>query len=185
METPGSIFSGGSSSPTPGPNTGGSSRSAGSELNKADVSTYEVLRYIRSSFDDDQVMDDIPLEAAGNPGAWHAWKTHRAKLAMNASAEGPEAGTALDDTTKGSLMSPKITPPIAARKPGDWNWEGVWEERVKKGVDASVSQGVLFGTSAGDDLIQFLHMDEDQIERIKENVQRSLETVEPQRRGIV
>lgn len=182
MEIPGSIFSGGSSSPTPGQNTGGSSRSTGSELNKIGISTYEVLRYIRSSFDDDQVMDDIPLEAAGNPGAWHAWKTHRAKLAMNASAEAVEAGT---DTTKGSLISPKTTPPIAARKPGEWNWEGVWEERVKKGVDASVSQAVLFGTSAGDDLIQFLHFDEEQIERIKENVQRSLETVEPQRRGIV
>ncbi|CAG8961955.1 hypothetical protein HYFRA_00013735 [Hymenoscyphus fraxineus] len=180
VESPGSILSGRSSSPTVGQNTGGS-RSTASEPGRRDITTYEVLRYIRSSFDDDQIMDDIPLEAAGNPGAWHAWRTHRAKLAMTAATEAGSTST----TNQGNLMSPRITSPTAARKAGDWNWDGVWEIRVKKGVEASVSEAVLYGTSTGDDLIQFLHMDEDQIEKIKENVQRSLETVEPQRRGIV
>ncbi|KAH0067122.1 hypothetical protein KCU66_g23577, partial [Aureobasidium melanogenum] len=39
---------------------------------------------------------------------------------------------------------------------------GVWEERVKKGVQASVSQQTLFGTAgSNDDLINFLNIDTD------------------------
>jgi hypothetical protein len=75
--------------------------------------------------------------------------------------------------------------PLAARRPGEWNWDGVWEVRVKKGVDASLTEAVLFGNSAGDDLIRFLNMEGEEVETVKENIRRSLESGEPQRRGIV
>jgi hypothetical protein len=100
---------------------------------RREVSTYEVLRYIRSAFDDEDVLDAVPLEAAGNPGAWHAWRTHR-RL---------PAGKALSGQGEGAAAT--------TRRPEEWNWEGVWEERVKRGTAASLSEGVLFGTAGGVD----------------------------------
>jgi hypothetical protein len=88
-------------------------------------STYEVLRYILSTFSEGAMLDLVPLEAAGNPGAWHAWRTHRG-LAQTASAS-------------------------EERRPGQWNWEGVWRERVQKGITASLSEAVLFG--GGEDVV--------------------------------
>lgn len=42
-----------------------------------------------------------------------------------------------------------------ARQPGEWNWEGVWEERVRRGVEASQSDAVLYGHALGrDDLVR-------------------------------
>ncbi|KAI0479018.1 ubiquitin-conjugating enzyme [Xylariaceae sp. FL0804] len=127
------------------------------DTNRAEVSTFEVLRYIRSTFDDESVLDSLPLEAAGNPGAWHAWRTYQ--------------------IGKGKM------PPSsdAARKPGEWNWEGVWEERVKKGVATSLSEAVMFGGSGGtapapapDDVIRFLNMPDDDVEAVKDNLLRTL-----------
>ncbi|KAF4630965.1 hypothetical protein G7Y89_g7159 [Cudoniella acicularis] len=192
VSSPGSITS---ASPTPGLNTGSSGRSNGGDGNKNEISTHEVLRYIRSTFDDEEVLDNIPLEAAGNPGAWHAWRTHQIKQGKVSPVVEVKAawhdGLSNDEGNSG-VVSEKYrklgggnSAPITSRRPGEWNWEGVWEVRVKKGVDASVSQAVLFGTLAGDDLIRFLHMDGEQIETIKENIRRSLEAVEPQRRGVV
>lgn len=113
-----------------GGGTGGSQKSTGSQsytdVHKVEISTFEVLSYIRSTFDDENVLDSLPLEAAGNPGAWHAWRTHRGYHTM------PEGDP-------------------SARKPGEWNWEGVWEERVKKGITASLSEQVLFGGQGGAD----------------------------------
>ncbi|KAH8656074.1 ubiquitin-conjugating enzyme/RWD-like protein [Tricladium varicosporioides] len=193
VNTPGSI---GSGSPTPGPNTGGSGVSSIGGMGTNDISTYEVLRYIRSTFDDESVLDSVPLNAAGNPGAWHAWHTHQIKLGkINSLVEIKEKAAwhdGLSDSDGSLAASEKYTKsgggnstPITARRPGEWNWDGVWEVRVKKGVDASVSEAVLYGASPGDDLIRFLHMDADQIESVKENIRRSLEVLEPQRRGVV
>lgn len=117
-------------------NTGGTGASSGSaasrsflDVRKREVSTFEVLSYIRSTFDDESVLDSVPLEAAGNPGAWHAWRTHRGSSNL------PEGDR-------------------SARKPGEWNWEGVWEERVRKGITASLSEPVLYGgVGGGDDTV--------------------------------
>jgi hypothetical protein len=192
VDSPGS---GSSTSSTPGPNTGGSNGDA----RKNDVSTYDVLRYIRSTFDDEVVLDSVPLEAAGNPGAWHAWRTHQVKQGkITPVVEGKEKsnwhdGLSDDEGSPSNSGAPDgyqslaggTSAPATARRPGEWNWDGVWEVRVKKGVEASVADASLFGASAGDDLVRFLNMDGEQIETIKENIRRSLETVEPQRRGIV
>lgn len=195
VESPGSMISG-SPSPTPR-GTADSGTSAGTGK-KEYITTYEVLRYIRSTFDDEAVLDSVSLEAAGNPGAWHAWRTHRVKsgkLIIKEAAK-DERSTwhdGLSEDEGGSTSTPDgyqrlaggSSSPSMARRPGEWNWDGVWEVRVKKGVDASITESALFGKDAGDDLIRFLHLDPEQIESIKENIRRSLEIVEPQRRGIV
>ena len=41
------------------------------------------------------------------------------------------------------------------KPPGDWNWDGVWAERVKKGVSASISEQMLYGGTEGDDTVGF------------------------------
>lgn len=195
VDSPASVVSGSSASPTPGPNTGGSSKSNGT-AKKSDVSTYDVLRYIRSAFDDEAVLDHVPLEAAGNPGAWQAWRTHQIKqgrITPVVEKSNWHEGLSDDESSPSSAGVPDgyhrlaggTSAPMTARRPGEWNWDGVWEVRVKKGVEASVSEAQLFGSTAGDDLIHFLHLDAEQIETMKENIGRSLETVEPHRRGIV
>lgn len=98
------------------------------------VPVAELLGYIRSTFDDEEVLDSLPSEAAANPGAWHAWKAHRRGSA------GP-----------GGLKrgSPQ------ARLPGDWHWDGIWARRVQDEITASHSDPVLYGNPRGgsDDLV--------------------------------
>ncbi|OIW32115.1 UBC-like protein [Coniochaeta ligniaria NRRL 30616] len=128
------------------------------------TSTYDVLRYLASTFDSEAVLDGIPLEAAGNPGAWHAWRSRqRAKGRGNPVVDVRGEVRKLED---GRGPTP--------RKPGEWNWEGVWEERVKRGVQASLSEAVLFGQGQGDEVINFLNMDEGDVRGVKDNLLRTL-----------
>jgi len=109
------------------------------------VSTYDVLRYIRSTFDDEAVLNAVPLEAAGNPGAWQAWRTHQRS-----------SGKVFKDDEMAILQAGPVQQPeeIGSRKPGEWNWEHVWEERVKKGIAASLSESVLYGNAGvADDVV--------------------------------
>jgi hypothetical protein len=165
------------------------------ERRKSDVSTYDVLRYLRSTFDDEEVLDLVPLEAAGNPGAWHAWRSYRAKSGkvLNHEGAGKEKmawhdglSDGEDDHSAGGYqrVAGGSSSPMANRRPGEWNWDGVWEIRVKKGVEGSLAEAALYGKDAGDDLIRFLSMEGEEVETIKETITRSLE-VEPQRRGVV
>lgn len=145
---------------------------------------YEVLRYIRSVFDEEKVLDAVPLEAAGNPGAWHAWRTHQAKLGKVIPMVETNAG--LQDDTISVNSSADLhassqnardsdTMQLPAVRSGEWNWDGVWEVRVKRGVEGSISEAVLYGNMPGDDLIRFLHMQTDEVETIKDNIKRSAE----------
>ncbi len=144
--TPAPPGSGGSVASTPG--------SAASSLSAAlvnaprrDVSTYDVLRYIRSTFDDENILDSIPIEAAGNPGAWHAWRTHRRQTVGKALPNPPSsAGGAVESGAKPQSAEAAVT-----RRPGEWNWEGVWEERTKRGIATSLSEAVLYGNASGVD----------------------------------
>ncbi|KAK1831359.1 hypothetical protein QBC39DRAFT_426099 [Podospora conica] len=147
-----------------------------SHARRRDVSTYEVLRYIRSTFDDAEVLDSVPLEAAGNPGAWHAWRTRQKRQAVGGGGApaGPAlgAGKALPPEPKGAEGAG------AARRPGEWDWEGVWEERVRKGIAASLSEAVLYGGVGGtDEVINFLSMDDAEVEGAKKNLLRTLGVV--------
>ena len=115
------------------------------------VSAYEVLHYIRSTFDDEAVLDSVPLAAAGNPGAWHAWRTHRKATGKLVEDETTEEGqTNKEDEQQATENTKSATP----RRPGEWNWDGVWEDRVKKNVSSSLSEPVLYGeTKMSDDLV--------------------------------
>jgi hypothetical protein len=128
------------------------------------VSTFEVLRYIRSTFDDADVLDSVPLEAAGNPGAWHAWRTYRAKIEktdpkspvsdVGSAASHDGLNDADSEKRTKALKLPVPSTPVQTRKPGEWNWDGVWEVRSKKGIEASLAEPVLYGNAAAsDDLV--------------------------------
>lgn len=134
------------------------------QTNRKHVSTYEVLRYIRSTFDDGEVLDSVPLAAAGNPGAWHAWRTHRratGKLAEKKTEDDTKEQPEKEETKETEAeveaspeSKPQKVPPPTAKHPGEWNWEGVWEDRVKKGIAQSLSEPVLYGaTSASDEMV--------------------------------
>lgn len=150
------------------------SRSAGSSgaaepsymhTKQKSVSLYQVLKYVRSTFDSEDILDSITLDAAGNPNAWHAWRTHRKKLGKlpvepapseggeNKDAEGAEAASEPKST-----LAPAVTQQSQVRDPSEWNWDGVWELRVKKAIAASLSEPVLYGgvtSGAGDDVVSF------------------------------
>lgn len=100
--------------------------------NEKDKSVHVItlLDYVRSTFDDERVLDSLPLDAAGNPGAWHAWRAHR--------RSGKESGSA----------TPNRRGAPHARLPGEWNWEGVWIKRVQNGIQASQSDAALYASGA-------------------------------------
>jgi hypothetical protein len=91
------------------------------------VPVSEILDYIRSTFDDEAVLDSLPVEVAGNTGAWHAWKAHR------------RGGSGPGHLKRGSPQ---------ARLPGDWHWDGIWARRVQDEIENSRSEPMLFGGSA-------------------------------------
>lgn len=94
---------------------------------------HEVLQYVKRAFDDESALDTLPVEAAGNSGAWKAWRAYRRS-----------SGLEMDDN---------IT-----RQQDEWSWDGVWEERVKKGIDASIAESTLFGgAGGGDDLVSHMY----------------------------
>ncbi|KAH7149970.1 ubiquitin-conjugating enzyme/RWD-like protein [Dactylonectria estremocensis] len=151
------------------------------QTSKKGTSAYEILRYIRGAFDDEELLDSVPLSAAGNPGAWHAWRTHRraaGKLADDLlpvdGAQGKDADPA--QGVESFSGSAKLAQPAGTvRHPGEWNWDGVWEDRVKKGIAASLSEPVLYGaTTTPDDLIRFLAMEDNDVDSVKENLRRTL-----------
>ena len=124
------------------------------------LSTYEslgtpgnittVLDYVKTSFDDVELLDGIPLEAAGNPGAWKAWQSHR-KHVLDPAVEDREILETQNDLQPLKTFD-KDTVPQVQRHPEEWNWDGVWQERVRKGIDACISDQILYGGSVvGDD----------------------------------
>ncbi|KAK0722258.1 ubiquitin-conjugating enzyme/RWD-like protein [Lasiosphaeria miniovina] len=141
-----------------------------------DVSTYDVLRYIRSAFDDEEVLDSIPLEAAGNPGAWHAWRAHRRRTGKALPpAPGEDGDSASTSSPPSSVVGGGGGVGATARRPAAWNWEGVWLERSKRGIAGSLSEAVLYGNAGtADELINFLNMDDTDVDGIKKNLLRTL-----------
>jgi hypothetical protein len=115
------------------------------------VSVAAILGYIQSTFCDEAILDSIPLEAAANPGAYHAWRTYRVD-ALQSTLTPPPISPSTDSHT--SSVGGDAAGAARARRPGEWNWEGVWEERVRKAVKASLSEAVLYGTpGVGEDMV--------------------------------
>ncbi|KAJ5757582.1 uncharacterized protein N7511_006276 [Penicillium nucicola] len=118
---------------------------------KSVVPVSEILDYIRSTFDDENVLDSLPVEVAGNPGAWHAWKAHR---------RGGAGGA-------WKRASPQ------ARLPGDWHWDGIWARRAHDEIENSRSDPMLFGSAArgnADDMIRFSRLDKVSLDAVKESM---------------
>lgn len=145
MSTPNSVRSGSTSTP------GNTSYMRTKVPGKTAISTYDVLRYIRSTFDDEDVLDSVPLEAAGNPGAWHAWRTYRRQQQQKTPA--PEGNEVTPVKTAVGTAATPSTPRRVAGGGGEWNWEGVWEERSKRCITASLSEAVLYGGQAADEVV--------------------------------
>ncbi|KAL3467468.1 hypothetical protein BJX64DRAFT_143027 [Aspergillus heterothallicus] len=126
---------------------------------RTSVPVLEILNYIRTSFDDESVLDSVPIEAAGNPSAWHAWKAHR-------------KDTDTVPTTDSKRDNPQ------ARAPGDWNWDGIWIRRVQYEIEASRSDATLFGSAARgapDELIRFSRLDRSTLDSVKQMLVPSVE----------
>ncbi|KAL6709007.1 hypothetical protein ACN47E_002134 [Coniothyrium glycines] len=134
------------------------------------VSIVRVLEYIRSTFSEESVLDCLPLEAAANPSAYHAWRTYR-----GISSQQPESRT--NSPSGLSQLSDRVleNPALGRnRRPGEWNWEGVWEDRVRKAVKASLSDAVLYGSGIGDDIIRFRGGDEEERETMKKQLELAM-----------
>jgi hypothetical protein len=115
---------------------------------KEAVPVVVLLDYIRLTFEDATILDALPLDAAGNPGAWHAWKAHRRNVKAARGEPRQMDGSTWDISSKGESLH--------ARLPGEWNWEGVWAKRVHSGIEASQSDAILFGNAprnSGDDMV--------------------------------
>ncbi|EGD99247.1 ubiquitin-conjugating enzyme [Trichophyton tonsurans CBS 112818] len=144
-----------------------------------DVTALDLLEYIRSTFDDETVLDSIPLEATGCPNAWHAWSAHRRQPRTGPATErrsSKDAGVS-SPSTLGRTLSPDSIQRSSpqARSPGEWNWEGVWLKRVKDNIHHSFLESVLFGSSSragssGDDMIRFQKLDHSVLTNIKEEI---------------
>jgi hypothetical protein len=109
----------------------------------------EVLHYLKRAFEDETILDDLPMEAAANLGAWHAWRAHRRKAKLQKSHADKLEG----HRRSMSANIPSPTTPNRPKSSGDWNWDGVWVERVKKGISTSLSEHMLYGSVDGDDLV--------------------------------
>ncbi|KAI9708877.1 MAG: hypothetical protein M1828_002581 [Chrysothrix sp. TS-e1954] len=104
------------------------------------IHVVDVLQYMRSSFEDESILDNLPFEAAGNAGAWYAWRAHRAKAGVKFDAASASNGHRRQSSKE------KAGP----RHPSEWNWEGVWVARARKAVQASLSEPALYGTGGVD-----------------------------------
>lgn len=111
----------------------------------------DVLRYMKDAFEDESVINEVPLAAAGNPGAWHAWQAYRKSVKQSPSSlkspGSPNARRVLGHKSAKSQGS------VAS---GQWNWDGVWEKRVKAGVSNSISSPVLYGSGSSDEMVRIL-----------------------------
>ncbi|KAI9883407.1 MAG: hypothetical protein M1823_004824 [Watsoniomyces obsoletus] len=127
----------------------GSRAGLGSKNSSSSHSMIDVLCYLRSAFDSEDVLDSIPLSAAVNPGAWHAWQAYRRKQRPL-----PRASAVPGD------------------QPSQWNWAGVWEERVRRGVKNSTSDAALYARSgAANDLIHFWKAESEELDIIKDDIE--------------
>ena len=98
----------------------------------------EVLAYLKATFEDPILLDELPLEAAAHPGAWHAWRSHRGLSKDSTNAISP-ANNERSQSPTADLQT----------RPSDWNWEGVWKNRVTIGIENSLSDPVLYGPKGG------------------------------------
>ncbi|KAI9786545.1 MAG: hypothetical protein M1816_007869 [Peltula sp. TS41687] len=138
------------------------------------LSIIDVLRYVRSTFDTEEVLDSVPLAAAGNSSAWHAWQAHRRKDGVGKGSQ-PMGFRRVDRTGERNGVQETRSGETPARRgatAADWNWEGVWEERVRRGIMNSNADSALYRNSGGNgyDLIHFLNMEPEMQAKVEEEI---------------
>jgi hypothetical protein len=128
----------------------------------AEISVYDVLEYLRYAFNDEACLDAIPLHVAANRGAIHAWNNFRARQANraaspNSNPASSKRSSGIEHLSAGSGDAGAGT--SRGRRPGEWNWNGVWEDRVRRGVQASMAEQTLFGSTGLEEMIRFSALD--------------------------
>ena len=137
------------------PNLGAQNDSNSTARSQETPSIPQILAYLKSTFEDATVLDNLGLESCGNPGAWHAWRAYRG-LSKYVSKSRP--------------TSPIGSPNRVLKQPGEWNWEGVWESRVSSQVAMSASESVLFGSGSKHEMIKFADVDEEKIHQFRDGI---------------
>ena len=121
-------------------------------MQQPSTSIREVLEYVKYTFEEESSLDALPLEAAGNPGAWNAWRSHRKSVLPDRKSD-----TSLLPAFDGKQGGKSVAGGTMRDHPPsqeEWSWEGVWEERVQRGIQSSISDAVLYGNiDKGDKLV--------------------------------
>ena len=113
------------------------------------ISIIDVLDYVKRAFDEDQLLDELPLQAAANIGAWKARRAYRHEALQRSGEQQTSNGSPIVAQTTNTIRKPQLQ----AKHLDEWSWDGVWKERVRKGIDVSNSDQVLFGASGGDEIV--------------------------------
>lgn len=127
-----------------------------------------LLKYVKKAFEDLKFLDDLPLRAAINTNAWHAWRAYRGLPKTASRAVSPTS------------VESSRTPLSPVRNPGDWNWDGVWESRVGNAIDESISDATLFGSKSGrtvnnnSGIIRFTKVDDEKVRDIQDTMIQSM-----------
>lgn len=152
----------------PGKTNVTSSSEAAISQTKAPLRIVELLNYVKQAFEDAAFLDTLPLRAAVNTNAWHAWRAHRGLPRIVPRSISPA-----------SAESGRI-PLSPGRTPGDWNWDGVWESRVKNAMEESTSDAALFGsknnkaTNTSGGQIRFAKHDDEQTREIQNAMMQAI-----------
>jgi hypothetical protein len=167
--------------PTWFPSMSSSTPQSGSS--STNYSVYQVLDYLRHTFNDEDFLDSIPLNSVANPGAYHAWHTFRTRKMQSSRAVSPQPGHSSKrnsgiESMSGPLNVERTAQPSShGRRLGEWNWDGVWEERVKRGIQSSLSDQTLFGNvGAADDIIRFSNITPEDFELIMDQLRSKCST---------
>ncbi|MCJ1390271.1 hypothetical protein MMC18_003129 [Xylographa bjoerkii] len=121
-----------------------------------------ILHYMKSSFEDEKLLDSLPLESAVCSGAWHAWLAYRGKAEQDFLLVRQDE---LLETQVAQQEKPSMVPK-PAKPVNHWNWDGVWMNRVRTCIEASISEPILYAND-GDDPIHFLDVDDSDMKSIR------------------
>lgn len=127
-----------------------------------------VLDYVKQAFEDANFLDTLPSRAAVNTNAWHAWRAHRSLPKLGSRSISPAS------------VESGVTPLSPGKTPGDWNWDGVWESRVRNGMEESISDAVLFSsknnraTNMSASHIRFAKNDDEQTRNIQDAMMQAI-----------
>jgi hypothetical protein len=111
----------------------------------------DVLHYLKRVFEDEDLLDTLPLELAVNQGAWKAWRAYRTKSKRTSFRSQADQNGSPSKVPKSRLSVPATAGPSM-----DWNWEGVWVKRVKAMVNASTSDPILYAGYDNDETVSEL-----------------------------